>query len=130
LDDNEFLNAFHRNSLPSEEFRHRGHLRLAWLILNHHEHSEAATIIAREINRFASAQGGARRYHESLTRFWVHMVNHAKENAPDANNLDELIARFPILLDKNLPYRHWKSETFNSQEARISWVGPDLLPLP
>ncbi len=65
-----------------------------------------------------------------MTRFWVHMVSHAKMSARDAKTIDDLIDRFPLLLDKNLPYRHWKSESFNSQEARTSWVPPDILPLP
>lgn len=90
----------------------------------------ATSIMAREIKRFAASQGSLGRYHETLTRFWVHMVNHAKENAADANNIDELIAKFPILLDKNLPYKHWRNESFNSPEARASWIAPDILPLP
>jgi hypothetical protein len=130
LNDIEFLDAFHMNNLPGSEFRHRGHLRLAWLILNKHKHREAASILAREIKRFATAQGSAGRYHETLTRFWVHMVNHAKENASGARSIDELVEEFPILLDKNLPYKHWKSESFNSHEARAGWVPPDLFPMP
>ena len=85
--------------------------------------------MAREIKKFAVSQGDAGRYHETLTRFWVHMVNHAKEKAANANNIDELIAQFPILLDKNLPYKHWSTQSFNSTEARLRWIAPDILPL-
>jgi hypothetical protein len=130
LNDTEFLYAFHNRSLPSGEFRHRGHLRLAWLVLSHYQQSEAASTMAREIRRFATEQGGAGRYHETMTRFWTLMVNHARENAQEVESIDELIEKFPFLLDKNLPYRHWTSESFNSQEARTSWVPPDILPLP
>jgi hypothetical protein len=130
LNDAEFLYAFHNRSLPSGEFRHRGHLRLAWLVLSHHQQSEAANIIAREIRHFAAEQGDAGRYHETMTRFWTLMVNHARENAQEVESIDQLIEKFPILLDKNLPYQHWSSESFNSHEARTSWVPPDILPLP
>ena len=130
MNDAEFIEAFHQNSLPTSEFRHRGHLRLAWLILNRHQKTEAASIVAREIRRFAASQGAPGRYHETLTRFWVYMVAHAKENAKSAGNIDDLLLEFPILLDKNLPYRHWTSETFDSPEARSGWIAPDVLPLP
>jgi hypothetical protein len=52
------------------------------------------------------------------------------ENALDARSIDALLARFPFLLDKTLPYRHWREETFKSDKARSQWVEPDLVPLP
>lgn len=130
MNDIEFLDSFHRNSLPSEEFRHRGHLRLAWLVLSRHRLDQALTIMTQQIKRYAAAQGDTRRYHETLTRFWVHLVNHTMENTVEATSLDELVEKFPILLDKGLPYKHWTSELFNSQEARTNWIAPDILPLP
>ena len=130
MDDREFLRLFHDGSLPGEEFRHRGHLRLAWLVLSHHRLDEAESTVAREIRRFATASGAANRYHDTLTRFWVRLVGHTMENAPDVGSIDALLARFPFLLDKSLPYRHWRGETFNSDQAREGWVEPDLFPVP
>ncbi len=130
MDDGEFLRLFHEGALPGEEFRHRGHLRLAWLVLSRHTKDEAETVVCRKIQRFATANGAPGRYHDTLTRFWVRLVSHAMENAPDAGNIDELLERFPILLDKNLPCRHWREETFNSDLARAGWAEPDLLPMP
>jgi hypothetical protein len=130
MDDDEFLRRFHESNLPGEEFRHRGHLRLAWLVLSRHRKDEAESIVAREIRQFAVANGASGRYHDTLTRFWVRLVGHAVENAPEVGSIDGLLARFPFLLDKSLPYRHWRGETFNSDRARAGWVEPDLIPLP
>jgi hypothetical protein len=130
MDDDEFLRLFHESNLPGEEFRHRGHLRLAWLVLSRHQRGEAERIVAHEIQQFAVADGASGKYHDTLTRFWVHLVGHAMENAKDAGSIDELLARFPFLLDKSLPYRHWRGETFNSDQARAGWIEPDLVPLP
>lgn len=130
MDDREFLQLFHDASLQREEFRHKGHLRLAFLILSRHRREEAERIVAREIRRFAAASGAANRYHDTLTRFWVWLVGHVMENVPKAESIDELLARFPFLLDKSLPYRHWRGDTFNSEQARAGWVEPDLVPLP
>ena len=130
MNDDEFLSLFHHGSLPGEEFRHRGHLRLTWLVLSHHSKDEAERLLAREIRQFAVANGASGRYHDTLTRFWVRLVGHAMENAPEAGSIDELLARFPFLLDKSLPCSHWRGETFNSDQARAGWVEPDLVPLP
>jgi hypothetical protein len=130
MDDREFLRLFHAARLPGDEFRHRGHLRLAWLILSRHRKDQAERIVAREIQQFAIANGASGKYHDTLTRFWVRLLGHAMENAPDVRSIDELLARFPFLLDKSLPYRHWRGETFNSDLARRGWVDPDLVPMP
>ena len=130
MDDPEFLRLFHESNLPGEEFRHRGHLRLAWLVLSRHKKDDAEKVVAREIQRFALANGASGKYHHTLTRFWVRLVGHAMENGPEAGSVHELLARFPFLLDKSLPYRHWREQTFNSDQARAGWVEPYLVPLP
>jgi hypothetical protein len=130
MDDKEFLLAFHEGSLPGAELRHWGHLRLAWLVLKSHSQEEAEEIIAREIRRFAKSQGAVGKYHETLTRFWVRIVGHGIANDSDENDVDELIERFPFLLEKDLPYRHWSKEIFNSTGSRSHWIPPDLRPVP
>jgi len=130
MDDQEFLRLFHDGNLPGEEFRHKGHLRLAWLVLSRYPTDEASTIVAREIRRFAGANGASNRYHDTLTRFWVRLVGHAMANAPEARSIAELLARFPFLLERGLPFKHWRGETLNSDQARACWVEPDLLPVP
>src|SRR2546427_2037600 len=130
MDDGEFLRLFHDGNLSGEEFRHRGHLRLAWLVPFKHSRIEAESMVAREIRWFAGANGASNRYHDTLTRFWVRLVGHAMANAPEARSIDELLARFPFLLEKGLPLKHWRGETLNSDQARARWVEPDLLPVP
>ena len=130
MEDGEFLRLFHDGNLSGEEFRHTGHLRLAWLVLSRQRKDESEQIVAREIRPFAVANGASNRYHDTLTRFWVRLVGHAIKNALEARSIDDLLARFPFLLDKSLHYRHWRAETFNSDRARGSWVEPDLVPLP
>ncbi len=100
------------------------------LVLRRHTLDEAASIVTREIRRFATVQGAVGRYHETLTRFWVRIVSHAMENAGETTSVDDLLEKVPMLLDKNLPYRHWREGTFNSDRARAGWVEPDLVPLP
>src|SRR5207245_10038007 len=103
---------FHYCNLLGEDFLHCGHLRLAWLVLSRHSRIEAESIIAREIQLFAVANGASNRYHDTLTRFWVRLVGHAMENAPEARSIDELLARFPFVLEKGLRFKQWREEAF------------------
>src|SRR5207302_10979897 len=122
MDDRTFLRLFHDCNLPGEEFRHRGHLRLAWLVLSRHSRIEAESIIAREIQLFAVANGASNRYHDTLTRFWVRLVGHAMENAPEARSIDELLAMFRFLLEKGLPFKHWWVVILKSDRGRANVV--------
>ena len=103
MDDREFLRLFHHANLPREEFRHKGQLRLAWLVLSHHGRDDAEKIVAREISRLAAASGASNRYHGSLTRFWVRLVGHAMENAPEAGVLTSFWLGFPSCLTRVFP---------------------------
>ena len=126
----EFLRAFHDCKLSSEDFRHNGHLRLAWLVLRGHGLEEALRLLSVGIRQFASFKGVEDMYNETLTQFWVRIVNHAIQRHPSVQEFEQFIDTFPILLDKHLPYSHWRRETLGSSRARSGWLEPDLLPLP
>jgi hypothetical protein len=49
---------------------------------------------------------------------------------PDIASFDALLTAFPMLLDKELPYCHWRRETMASTTARAGWVEPDIQALP
>ena len=87
-------------------------------------------IVGLALKGYAQSQGAIDRYHETLTHFWVCMVYHTLEQTSGVNNVDELVEKFPMLLEKGLPFRHWSRNSFDSAEARKSWVPPDLTPLP
>ncbi len=130
MNDDEFVRAFLDGSLPAGEFHHRDHLRLTWCLIHQLGAAAAADTIATGIQRYAAHHGQAAKYHETMTRFWVRIVAHVLATHPDISTFDTLLASFPPLLDKSLPYRHWRRETMESPSARARWVEPDLLPLP
>jgi hypothetical protein len=129
MNDREFLRAFHDCKLSSEDFRHRGHLRLAWLVLRDHGLEESLRFLSLGIRQFASFKGAIDIYNETPTQFWTRIVNHAIQEHPSAQEFEQFINALPILLDKQLPYRHWRRETLGSKLARSGWLEPDLLPL-
>ena len=129
MDDNEFLRAFLRGWPADQEFHHHDHLRIAWLIVDRHGPEVAAEIIGDRLKAMAVARGVAPLYNETMTRFWIRLIAHVRE-ATGAPTIDEAIKKAPMLLDKNLAQRHWSRTAMFGPEARVTWVEPDLVPLP
>jgi hypothetical protein len=48
------------------------------------------------------------------------------EAYPNAGSFDGFMARFPMLLDKSLPFKHWQRETLLADDARagLGSTGP------
>ena len=130
MTDDAFVEAFLSGSLPPERFHHRDHLRLAWVLVRLTGLEMATRRITSGIRYFATAHGHAEKYHETMTQFWIRIVGHAVAARPDITTFDGFLAAFPFLLEKDLPYRHWRRETMASPDARAGWVEPDLQPLP
>jgi hypothetical protein len=128
--DDEFLHAFFALTLANSEFRHRDHLRLAWLAVRRHGAGAAEDVVTSGIQRFAQHHSHGPAYHDTMTRFWVRLVAHAVSGRPEIEDFDEFLATYPLLLDKNTPLRHWSRDAMFSPDARAEWCEPDLAGLP
>jgi hypothetical protein len=130
IPNDEFLHAFFGLTLPNSEFHHRDHLRLAWLAVRRHGGARAEEVVTKGIQRFAQHHSHGPAYHDTMTRFWVRLVAHAVSHRPEIADFDELLATYPLLLDKNTPLRHWSLEAMFAPDARAEWRDPDLVALP
>jgi len=130
MTDDDFVQAFLSGSLANAQFHHRDHLRLAWVLIRLTGEEQATTRITNGIRYFATMHGQAEKYHETMTRFWVRIVGHAVAARPNIATFEDFLTAFPMLLAKDLPYRHWRRETMLSPDARAQWVEPDLQALP
>ncbi|HEX6547365.1 MAG TPA: hypothetical protein VF134_01320 [Candidatus Dormibacteraeota bacterium] len=130
MTDDEFLRAFFACALKNSEFRHRDHLRLAWLVITRHGLGTAMDVIPRGIQRFAQSRGHAALYHQTMTVFWLRLVAHAVDNQPQIDRFEDFLEAYPLLLDPGLPYKHWSRQAMFSDEARTGWKEPDLAALP
>lgn len=130
MTDDDFVQAFLDGNLPATQFHHRDHLRLAWCLIRQRGEAAATQAITAGIREFAARHGLAQKYHETMTRFWIRVVGHMVAARPDIAEFTTFLATFPQLLEKDLPYRHWRRETMSDATARAQWVEPDLLALP
>jgi hypothetical protein len=128
--DDDFLRAFEDLSFPADLFRHREHIRVAWLYLKSSDASRAAERMAAGILRFANHHGATQKYHHTLTLAWMRLVAAALVETPEGFSFEQFLAEHPELSDKTLLAKYYSSDLLQTAAAREGWVEPDLQPLP
>ena len=129
MTDAELTRALERGEIANEHFHHVSHLHVAWVYLAESSTvQQAATKMRNTLSRFAAAAGTPQKYHETITMFWVHLLSRTRA-ASDGERLEEIVRANPQLLEKNFPLAYYSTERLFSDEARTSWVEPDLKPL-
>jgi len=127
--------GFMDGTLPHAEWTHRAHLTVALWYATHHEAGEALGRIRAGILRLNAAHGvpttPTRGYHETITRFYMHVVGrfveHEGREGDWAERVNRLVTRYG---HRDLPLRYYSEARLKSAEARAGWVEPDLGPLP
>ena len=122
-------------SLPKSEWTHQAHLRVGLWHAMRHPAAETLDLLRDRISTFNQAKGVENTanagYHETITRFYVHVICLFLASADARRPIDEieqdLIDRYG---DKELPLRYYTKGRLFSTEARFGWVAPDLLALP
>ncbi|PYU74604.1 MAG: hypothetical protein DMG49_04375 [Acidobacteria bacterium] len=128
--DQDFLRAFEDLSFPTDLFRHREHLRVAWLYLKLSDASRAAECMSQGIRRFANHHGATEKYHHTLTLAWMRLVVAALVKTPEGCTFEQFFTAHPQLQDSNLLAKYYSKELLETAAAREAWVEPDLQPLP
>ena len=129
MTDVEFTRALERGEIAQANFHHALHLHVAWVYLAESSSVQQAAIKMREtLRRFATAAGKPQKYHETITFFWVHLLAGMQEISGE-KGLQEIVRTNPQLLEKDFPLAYYSAERLFSDEARASWIQPDLKPL-
>ena len=110
-------------------FGHREHLELAWSYLRVYPVDEASEVMVAAIRHVAGLHGAEDKYHETMTRAWLHCVA-VHIQRWDADSFDEFLERNPGLLDRDLIQHFYSRQLIRSESARATWSAPDLRPLP
>jgi hypothetical protein len=110
-------------------FGHREHVELAWRYLHLYSIEEAAEVMAAAIRHVARLHGAEDKYHETITRAWLHFVA-AHIQRWGADSFEEFLDRNPMLLDSKLIQHFYSRELLFSAPARAAWTAPDLRRLP
>jgi hypothetical protein len=81
------------------------------------------------IRHVAARHDAPDKYHETITRFWIHLVAIHRAGS-QSDSFEEFLAAHPRLLDGRLLTHHYSAELLGSDDARTRWSAPDLIPLP
>jgi len=121
-------------TLPKPEWTHEAHLRAGlWHVFNHGA-AAALPLLRERITAYNEHVGTANTdtsgYHETLTRFYVVIIDRFLATADRALPIDELAGQLiGAYGDRRLPLHHYSEGRLFSPVARRSWVEPDLRPI-
>jgi nitroreductase len=124
MTDSELLEAFEACTLPPEHFKHREHVRVAWLMLREHELLAAIARFRAGLQRYAASLGASGKYHETVTWAFMILIHEACTSRPAAT-WDEFARAHPDLLASSLLGAYYSPELLASERARRSFVLPD-----
>lgn len=121
-------------TLPKREWTHEAHLRTGLWHVVEHGAAAALPLLRGRITAYNAHVGTANTdtagYHETLTRFYVVVIDRFLAKADRALGIDELAQ---LLIDshgdRRLPMHHYSEGRLFSVVARRSWVEPDLRPV-
>lgn len=128
MTDEEFLKAFEDCTLKG--FHHIDHIRMAWLYLRKYGFEEATACIVKGIRHFALSHHQNQLYHETITVFWIRVVDHVRREYPKEADFESLLLRAPFLAESKSIYKHYDPEFLMSDRPRREWCPPDFLPMP
>lgn len=118
-------------TLPKAEWTHEAHLRAGlWHVLQHGAPA-ALDLLRTRISSYNESVGTLNTdtsgYHETITRFYVTVIDRFLAANDRAMPIDDLAARLLAECgDRRLPMRYYSEGRLFSVVARRSWVEPDL----
>ena len=121
-------------TLPKGEWTHHAHLRAGlWHVLEYGPVTALELLRAR-ISAYNESVGTVNSdssgYHETLTRFYVIVIDRFLTAADRSLDPDALAERLIAAHgDRRLPLHHYSESRLFSPVARRSWVEPDLRPI-
>jgi hypothetical protein len=130
-DDEAFRDDFEAGRVAPEAFTHREHVRLAYTYLcelsvdDAYVRAKRAILALLERNRLDAAK-----YHETLTLAWLKAVRHFMNETSHAVSSHEFLERNARLLNSRIMLSHYSEGRLFSEEARASFIDPDIEPIP
>jgi N-formylglutamate deformylase len=128
IPDAAFLQAFEACTLPPGGFRHRDHVRLAWLYLRDHPLPEALGRFCAGLKRYAASLGKPGLYNETITVAYLTLVNERRARLGQDADWENFARANPDLFKHPAALRpYYRDETLRSDLARAVFILPDRL---
>lgn len=129
----ELVAAFEATTLPYRAWTHTAHLSVGFWYVAWYGAHDALAHMRRGLKRYNAAHASEPMrvgYHETITRFWLWAIGEHLRQIPFDRPLGELAnGVIAECADRELPFRYYSRAHLMSDEARATWVEPDLQPL-
>ena len=125
------VHAFETATIPPSQFTHAAHMAVALSYLDKWPLAPALARMREKLFQFTARNHLVDLYHETLTTFWMRLLDHVAQNhyqeVPLWRRINLIVARWGTAAPVQAHYSH---ELIKSKIARAEWVPPDRLPLP
>ncbi len=124
------VRAFEEARILPSQFPHCAHIAVALSYLEAENLDKALVRMRRALLHF-SREHGVNVYHETVTHFWMKLLDHLAathyRKLPLWRRINLIVQRWAVADPINA---HYSRGLIRSRAARESWVAPDRLPLP
>lgn len=124
------VRAFENATLTPSEFTHHAHMTVALWYLWRSPYAEAVTQMCTAIRHFAARHHHDQLYNETITLFWMQLLQHLLQQAQPVTSIAETV--YQILMtwgSMAFVFKHYSHARVFSEAAKHAWVEPDLRPL-
>ena len=125
--DRKLLHDLETCTLAAQEFGHREHVRVAWVLLREQPLDEALRRLETLLRRFASRQGKSDLYHATITWAFLFAIHERIAHLGADHAWREFAAANPQLLadGRNFLESYYTPRLLDSETARRAFVLPD-----
>jgi hypothetical protein len=127
--EDELLSHFEAGQEPPGGFHHLEHVQAAWAYLRREALPAAIDRFREALRRFATAQGAARIYHETVTVAYLLLIHERMARGPARESFARFAARNPDLCvaKPSALEAYYQPATLKSRLARRVFLMPDRL---
>ena len=123
------VRRFENCDFAKGEFTHTFHLTVAAWYRWHFPATEALERMRLGLIRL-TGKFGVKAYHETITRFWIRLLDKVLNSEERGHTLTESINRIVSAYGaKDCIYEYYSRNLLLSDSAREGWVEPDLKPI-
>lgn len=134
MTDEEFMKGFEECTIPHDQWTHRAHIRMAYVMLKRDPLDIALPKVRAGIQKLNASQNTPeaidRGYHETITQAWMRLVASAIANYGPMETFEQFGEQHPHLLCRTLLRSFYSRARIMSWEAKKGWIEPDLGKLP
>ena len=123
------VRAFEEGTILPSQFHHCAHIAVALTYLSETPLDDATVRMRKTLQRFTQHHG-VNVYHETVTRFWMKLLDHLAtthyRDIPLWRRINLIVERWAVT---DPVAAHYSRDVIKSRAARESWIAPDRLPL-